>query len=172
MDWKNIKANDDRGHEFILGMMAFEEKQKVSRKLFNSFINANGFTTWHVHNGWVTYNFSSGDVLHNTEIDLTWIPEQAGYYHSDRCPNIGEKLVIVKDSPNTEKVKPFDLFCYEVIDKPKPRIYQYLKLKLIDVRQVIFNQEDGDYGFYIKPIGKFNSFLNKLKSCKNPLAER
>lgn len=167
MEWKNFKSNSIEGYNFIMGMMSIEERWKVARKLFTSFIEANGFTAWHIHDGWVSHKYQNGSVLHNPEINITWITEHAGYSHVYRCPEIGERMIIVGDSPDTDKLKPFDIYCYDVVAKPQSFGYQKIELKLIEVKQVIFNKEENIYQFYIKERWDIFSFLKRKVKSKD-----
>jgi len=162
-----IKANDAAGVAFLVGMSQCDAKWREYRKLFTKFIEENGFNAWHIHDGWVTYNFRSGeDVLYHYIINLVWINQHVGYSHTTKCPEIGEKIVIIKDSPGTGCKGAFSMYCYEVIEdeyKESSTFSTRLKLGLIEIREVIFNEELGSYEFYIRPIyTKPLSFISKL----------
>ncbi len=156
MERPNFKAYTNKGYEFISHMASIENRWAISRELFIQFIEINGFTAWHIHDGWVTSGFRcGGDILLNGEIKITWIIEHAGYSHVFRCPEVGEKMIIIKDSPDVVKLDPLDIYCYNVIAKPSNSLfgftnYNHIELKLIDVKQVIFNKDKNEYEFYIK----------------------
>ena len=164
MDWQNFKSNSIKGENFILGMISTEKRWKKARELFTKFIEVNGFTAWHIHDGWVMNDYNSGKILHHKDITILWIESHAGYSHVRRCPNVGEKIIIVSDSPDGNEVKPFDLYCYEVIEKRESTSIE-IKLKRLEIKQAVFNQDENNYQFYIKERCNIFSFLRrKLKS--------
>ena len=167
MEWQNFKSNSIEGDNFILGMMTTEKKWQKARELFTKFIESNDFIAWHIHDGWVTYKYQNGDVLNNEVINITWITEHAGYSHTYRCPTIGEKMIIVKDSPDGDELKPFNLYCYEVIGEPNGFNYKKIEIKLIEIKQAIFNQEQNEYQLYIKERWDIFSFLKRKVKSKN-----
>lgn len=164
MEWQNFKSNSIEGNNFILGMMNTEKKWQKARELFTKFIKENGFTAWHIHDGWVMNGYNNGNILHHEDIRIVWIESHAGYSHVCRCPDVGEKIIIVSNSPDGDEVKPFDLYCYEVIEKSKS-LSNEIKLKRIEIKQAVFNQEENNYQFYIKKRWDIFSFLKrKVKS--------
>lgn len=166
LKWNNFTSYSNEGDTFIQGMMSINERWEHSRKLFNSFIEPNGFTGWHIHDGWVRHDHNSGaDVLSHETINITWITEHAGYSHTNRCPDIGEKMLVLKDSPDIDRTKPFEMYCYQVIGEPRSYFFKDIELKLIEVKQAIFNKETGQFEFYTPPARRniFSFFSNKTR---------
>ena len=110
-------------------------------------------------------SYNSGSILHHKDISIVWIEEHAGYSHVWRCPEVGEKMIIIKDSPDGDEIKPFDLYCYEVIEKSKLLLSNKIKVKHIEIKQAVFNQEESNYQLYTKKRFEIFSFLKrKFKS--------
>ncbi len=170
MEWGNIKSNGAEGDRVLLSMMNTEKGWAKKRELFSKFINDNGFVAWHIHDGWVTHNYHSGDILHNSNINITWIWQHHGYSHVLICPNVGEKMVVVKDSPGTEIDKIFCLYCYNVIEREdNVGLSTRIKLELIEVKEAIYNPIENTYQLYHKEaISKKiqNRWINLLHFCK------
>lgn len=165
MEWQNFKSNSVEGDNFILGMMDIEKRWQKARELFTKFIKANGFTAWHIHDGWVQHGYNCGDILHHEDIRITWIESHAGYSHVRRCPDVGEKMIIVKDSPKGDELKPFDLYCYEVVEKRKVLSNQ-IKLKRIEIKKAIFSKEENEYQLHTKERWDIFSFLKRNGKSK------
>lgn len=98
-EWNGFKSHSEAGNEFISGMMNTALRWGKARELFAAFTKQNGFAAWHIHDGWVTYNYRSGDVLDNEIITVYWIRCHAGYSHSGVQPKVRDKIVIVRSSP-------------------------------------------------------------------------
>jgi hypothetical protein len=150
---------------FMESSKSLHQEQEISRNLFNEFINPLGFTAWHIHDGWVKYKHWNGKVLHNNILDLYWLSNHSGYSHTINRPKVGEKMVIINDSPDiywSTKQEPFYMYCYDVIDEPEVKYdFEFPKLiiQLIEIKLVIYNKKIGKYQFYEK-----KSFWNKLFS--------
>lgn len=168
MEWQNFKSNSDEGDNFILGMMDTQNRWEKARELFTKFIESNGFTAWHIHNGWVRYGNKSGDILLHEDIEIVWIENHAGYSHVWRCPDVGEKMIIVKDSPVGDELEPFDLYCYKVLEKRKV-LSDEIKLKRIGIKKAIFIQQENNYQFYTKKRWNIISFFKRegKSRCKS-----
>lgn len=160
MEYQNLKSYSQKGDKFILGMMTIQERWAAARELFTTFIEQNGFSAWHIHDGWVTHKHNNGDILHHQDITITWIDSHAGYSHTSRCPNAGEKMVIISRSPDGTETKPFDIYCYDVTHKSKLSSYE-IKLKRTDIIQAIFNQEVNKYQFHNKHSHIFSFLFDK-----------
>lgn len=154
-------SNDINGDNFIYGIRSYDNEMANSIELFTKFIIKNGFTAWHVHNGWLTHNYQSGSVLVHENLDLTWCDEQSGYCHSRSCPNLGDKIVVINGSSNPEQIKPFDLYCYVVVEKRKS-LFDKIKIKRVEIKQVIFNWNIGEYEFYQKKNYNPFKFINQI----------
>ena len=163
MEWQNFKSNSIVGDTFIMGIMNIEKEIQKGRNLFTEFIGTNGFTAWHIHDGWVMNGYNSGSILHHEYIRIMWIKEHAGYSHVLRCPDVGEKMIIVSNSPNGEEINPFDLYCYEVIGKNESFTNE-IKLKRIEIKQGVYNRERNKYQFHTKERWNiFSLFTRKSK---------
>lgn len=160
MNLGHFKSNSIEGDNFVSGIMNIEKRWYQSRELFTKFINNHGFVAWHIHDGWVMNGYNKGDILHHVDIRIGWVKSHAGYSHTFNCPNIGEKMVIIKDSPDMDKLKPFDLYCYEVVGK-KTIFSLDIELKRIDIKQAIFNKEENNYNLYTKKSRGIFSFFKK-----------
>ncbi len=144
MDLGNFTSHGAQGDGFLKGMMSYEEKSRAARVKFTEFIEEQGFSAWHIHDGWVRHDGKSGDILNNEYLTLSWVSQHAGYSHTLRSPNIGETMVIIKDSPSGEETEPFYIYCYQVADTIL-RVFEDFYLKLFDVRKVVFNKETDSY---------------------------
>ena len=72
----------------------------------------------------------------------------------------GEKMIIIKDSPVGDELKPFDLYCYDVVEKRKV-LSNEIKLKRTEIKKAIFNQEENGYQLYVKECWNLFSFLKR-----------
>ena len=166
MDWNNFKANDSRGAELLYGMMQSEQSNIKQRELFTEFTLLNGYSAWHIHNGWVMSGALSGDILHLDKINITWIErDDDGYSHSPARPIVGDKIIVVEDSPNINITTPFDLYCFEVINVELGTSRScYVYVNLIETKQAVFNKECSCYEFYNKNKWNIISWLkNEFK---------
>lgn len=148
---KYFTSNDAVGDAFLAGIYDTQIKWEISRKLFTQFMLENHFDAWHIHDGWVQHNGRSGDVLLKDELELTWIDEHGGFSHSGMCPNVGGKIMILKDSAGTHhpnELTSFKVYCYEVISK-KEIFYNRMELKFIEVKECVFNEQENKYEFYV-----------------------
>lgn len=114
-------------------------KDTKTRELFTSFVKQLGFIGWHIHNGWVTNNQYSGDILHNEQIELTLIQHHLGYSHNLRHIDVNDKIVIIEKSPSSDNVNRFKLNCYTVLSKSK-LLANRISLKRIEIKQAIFDK--------------------------------
>lgn len=160
----HFESNSSEGDIFVLGMMNTERRWQRARHLFTKFIEANGFSAWHIHDGWVMNGYDSGNILHHEDIRIVWIGGHAGHSHTWRCPDVGEEMVVISDSPDGDEIKPFTLYCYEVAQKRKS-LSNEIRLRLTGKRQAVFNQKEGCYQFYIKKRRGVFSFLKLKKSA-------
>ena len=158
-----IKTNSIEGYNFRLGMNTLLNDWEKARKLFTKFTEENGFSAWHIHDGWVMSGYTSGQILDKEDITITWIESHVGYSHTLRCPDIGEKIIIVNDSPRGNESKPLNLYCYEVIDK-KYFLGYTITLKKIELKQAVFNKEKNEYEFYTKRNKSLSRIFNECFS--------
>lgn len=145
MDWKNFKSNSIAGDNLILRAKLMANQRDVLRGLFTEFIKANGFVAWHIHDGWVRNmdDKTGKDVLHNENIQIVWFDDHSSH-SSGKCPDLGDKMVVVDYYYDSHESEPFDIYCYAVIEKPRAND---VKLKRIEVKQAVFNKEENNYQF-------------------------
>jgi hypothetical protein len=149
MKWRGFESHSIEGDNFIYGMMETDKLWQKARERFTDFTENNGFAAWHIHDGWVRNGNTRGDVLLHEEINLTWIEPHAGYSHSFTCPQVGETMIIVKDSPHGDETKPFELYCYKVVGN-HGFLSRSLRLLRTEIKLAIFNHEAHRYEFYVK----------------------
>lgn len=167
---KYFTSNDAVGDAFLAGMHNTQRRWQIARQLFTQFMLDNHFDAWHIHDGWVQHNGRSGDVLLKDGLELTWIDEHGGFSHSGMCPNVGGKIMILKNSAGTHhpnESTPFKIYCYEVISNKKIMIYNTIFLKFIEVKECVFNEQENKYEFYTHKfeedsITKIIKFMKRL----------
>lgn len=147
MEYKGFKSYSSEGDRVLFSIMESDNRRESSRDLFYRFIIKEGYSAWHIHDGWVMKNGQSGDILHNEEISITWIEEHRGYSHSDKCPSKGDSIIIVKNSPDTNDRKPFYVYCYEVISQ-EYNIVSSSKIILKRTRDRKVRFDGNEYSFY------------------------
>lgn len=154
----NFKPNDAAAYEFMQAMMQAKAEKDKKRVLFTDFIIENGYSTWHIHDGWVMdMKWNSGRVLDkNDKIRLTWISEHAGYSHSRTLPKVGGNMAIIDRSPGSEETV-FIVYSYTVEQVGERRYV----LSLYEKKQATFS--DGKYHWYIAPPTFWERFKNNAK---------
>lgn len=167
---KYFTSNDAVGDSFLAGTNNIQLRWKTARRLFTEFMLDNGFDAWHIHDGWVQHNGRSGDVLLEDGLELTWIDDHGGYGHSGMCPNVGDKVMILKDSAGTHhpnELTPFKIYCYDVISQKETYIYKRMELKFVEVKECVFNEQENKYELYVHKfeednITKIIKFIKRL----------
>ena len=164
MDLSNFKANSPRVAEILLGMAATEKGWKVARLNFTEYvINELRYQSWHIHDGWLQHNGTSGAILEHPELTLTWIREH-GESHYHVCPKVDEILVITADVPPTSNLdEPRTIYCYKVIEKDVSWVSSpKLKLRLIDTKQIMYHTKFKTFTSYTLPVKSwFQKIFNK-----------
>jgi hypothetical protein len=140
--------------------MASDSFLREARNLFTSFLKKNGYSAWHVLDGWVKSEYYvTVDLSRDENLRLVWIDDNVER-HSFVCPHVGEKIVIVNKSLSGNEFEPFDIFCYEVIRNDCPvRPNKILILKKLDIKKAIY--DNGQYDFYL-PNKEGDSFLTYI----------
>jgi len=159
----NIQANNYEGRDFLLGMNSIWDRKVLSQNLFKDFIIKNGFSAWHIHDGWIRHKYRNGqDVLENNIIEVTWIPSQRGYNFGGKTPKVGEKMVIIEESPDINRTNVFDMYCYEVIEAIQDTFNESL-ISLIEVKKAKYNLEKQEYEFGAMKYKTSENMLSILK---------
>lgn len=116
----NITSNSAEGDIFLHGIMQMREDRSNMQREFTSFVYSLGFSAWHIHDGWVMKNYRSIRDLMEANT-LNWIHEHRGYSHSRTMPMVGDKIVLLEDSPDCERhSNPFEIWIFTVdkVDSP------------------------------------------------------
>lgn len=160
-----ITSFDERGDAFLAGMYSYKQQQKTQQELFTEFISNNGFSAWHIHDGWVRHKYDAKDSLNYKYIDIVWWSNRKGFTHSGVYPSKGEKMVVVRKSPDKglHSKEPFRIYCYNVLDDNLEYHATEVKLENYDVKWAIFNLQTNQYELYIPPPPfSFRKFFKKL----------
>ena len=133
--------------------------KSVSKKLFNKFIESNGFSAYHICNcNLKSKHVKNKDICLNTYLGVIWLDCVDNYEHTFNCPEVGDKMVIVKGCPDILNLKEFDVHCYTVVSK-RTRSSSEIELKKIETKKAIFNKEKNKYEF-LSNIIKNRGFLS------------
>lgn len=148
-----------QGDAFLKAFVSAGERMREDRELFSEFVEANGFSAWHIHDGWFTdTNLRAGsNVINLEEALLNWIGSHESS-HSLIFPEVGSTMLIISDFPDTKRhEKPVDVYEYKIFDGSSKVIFSKksrLLLKKLDTHKVYFNRETGSYEFYQSTVKK------------------
>ena len=166
MNWNNFTSYSEKGDNIIRQMIQSQISVEEVRKLFSHFIKTNGYVAFHIHDGWVMHNHRSGShVLDQGNIRITWIDSHARYSHTARCPEVGEKMVVVPDMPyDGRESSIFDIHCYEVIKRSDCAFsYNSIELKKIEVKKVKYDHTDSSFTFHSTVENIYRRLIKKIK---------
>lgn len=173
MEYEIFKSNSFEGDCLILDMMNYEKKLELSRNLFTSFTESLGYSAWHIHNGWVQNGCQTGDILHIPKLNISWLPSHKGYAGTSICPKVGDKMIIIKDSPDMEKLEPFILYCYEVMGRRNDITNtKVIYIQFLEIRTAVFNSKETAYEIYHKKQTTKKSFFKKIIEIFNGTGTR
>lgn len=157
------RSNSPKGDEFILGMLSIEREMNKMQELFTNFIICQGFSAWHIHNGWVSHKGKNGsEILNEKTLTITWLESQSGYCHSKKCPDIGDEIVIIKNSPGIRNLGPFKIYCYKVVNKQNYTPFKDIQIELTGIKKALFNKEQCNYKLQTKNSPGIFSFLKRI----------
>lgn len=162
MRYENFTSNSVEGDIFIYGIIDSVKKHKIAQDKFLDFILSEGFSSWHIHNGWVMHKYENGDILHHREIRIRWFASAGGYYHSWQLPSPGEKMVIIENSPSGDELKKFAVYEYNVTSVKTDAFSNEILLSLIGIRPAIFNPAKNKYEFYLPGKSLFQRIVRAL----------
>lgn len=161
MEWQGFKSNTTEGDSFIVGMINYNNKRERDRDLFYAFIKSLDVVSWHIHDGWVMKDYTNGQFPLREATRLNWIDGHAGYSHSSRKPCVGERIILLSDSPDSENKKPFPAYIFErKTNNENDFLVRSINLKFIERVDIIF--QDNKYQLYIKPIPTAKKWLQKI----------
>lgn len=145
-----IRSNDDIGDSFVSQWNELIKKEKLHKELFEKFIGINGYAAWHERNGWVNSDKQT----------ITWIGSGT---HSNKCPDVGQSIVIIKGIPYYDTCGGrFGMDCYNVVKKEDNKIF----LEFFRTDYVIFNRKENKYQFYSDYM-----YENRLNRPENSLKQ-
>lgn len=160
-----FQANDSRGAEMLIGMKSIEERWVYSRKLFNEFIKQFNCEHWHIVDGWIRHKNECGyDQPEKGEYKLTWIHSHAGYSHTYKLPKVGDRIIIIDDSPDVNPLQEhrlnFKMKIMEVVNYSYG-LSDYLELKLLEIKNARFNKKLHKYELTYTVLEKLKRALEK-----------
>lgn len=148
--------------EFMRGYINAVHESAILRDKFQEFIESQGVSVWHLHDGWFTNDYSSGaEVIKAAHPQLTWI-SQHRESHSKLIPKVSEKLIIVKWIEQDRVIT-----CHRYsIDSLTYNPFRYIDLKLskLDSFEAVFNHEKNEFCLHIK---FWESIYKKIRGIKS-----
>ncbi len=147
-----ITSNSAEGDKVLQHLQVSHSRSVDRCRQFETFIYGLGYTSWHIHDGWVGPLSKGGNYLENNEqISLIWIEGHAGYSHSKTKPKLGGTICIIKSSPHSillDHRNPFDIYCYEATEMPKNFGTDKFILTRLEIKQAILNVKTMEYEPY------------------------
>lgn len=119
--------------------------QRTSKKRFQRFLSEHNYAAWHKINADTIQDENSPNF---NVVNIHWYSDTF-VNHTDKCPDIGEYMVLIKEIPDTKNTRIFDVYCYAVIDKFYSSFGPLTtKIKYIETKKCAFDVTKNEYGFF------------------------